>query len=124
MSALIAVLVFALVLVILLTCALVYAARRIERLEELSREEAIGDATGIYEMVHAKCIAHIAHYVGNEFAAHVLEAAAADYDSLEGRAKISEIINAQYNPGDDESVPALWLLDRAATVKRGAHAPR
>lgn len=125
MNALVAVLGFAVALDLLLIGALVYAAHRIERLEELSREEAIGDTIGVYEAVHAKCIAHVTHYVGNEFAAMVLNAAADFYDSSEGRAKISEIINTEYNHGDvEESVPALWMRNRANSFVRSAHVPR
>lgn len=111
-NGLVMVLTFVIFLTVLLTAALVYACKRIERLEELNREETIGDATGVYEVVHAKCIAHIASYVGNEFAAQVLTVAAEDYSSAEGQAEIRELANTKYAP-EGPSIPALWLLDRA-----------
>lgn len=115
-SALGMVLIFVIFLCVLLAGALVYACKRIERLEELSREEAIGDATGVYEVVHAKCIAHIASYVGNEFAAQVLEAAAKDFDSVEGQADKSRIAATAWEK-DGPSVPSIWLVERANNLR-------
>lgn len=114
-SALGIVLVFVIFLCVLLAGTLVYAAKRIERLEELSREEAIGDATGVYEVVHAKCIAHIASYVGNEFAAQVLIAAAEDFDSTDGMADKSRLAAAWDRNGP--SIPAIWMTERAETLR-------
>jgi len=61
---------------------------------------------------HAKCIAHVAHYVGNEFAAQVLYAAAKDFDTMDGQAEVRTIAQTKWQEGDP-SVPALWMIDRA-----------
>lgn len=64
---------------------------------------------------HAKCIAHIAHYVGDSFAAQVLEAAADDYDTALGRQQLSHLASVVRIEG--QSIPATWLRHRAQGMK-------
>lgn len=64
------------------------------------------------DKAHAKCIAHIAHYVGDEYAAMVLSAAAHDYDSAEEFNHLKVLARMKYQAGGP-SMPAIWLRDRA-----------
>lgn len=74
----------------------------------------IGMLTTVKHAEHAKCIAHIAYYVGNKFAARVLEAAANDYDTALGRQQLSRISAA--NRVEGQSIPATWMRQRAAVM--------
>jgi hypothetical protein len=64
---------------------------------------------------HAKCLALIAGFVGDEFAARVLDSAAADYNTMDGQAEVARIRNTVWGEGD-EPVPTLWLRERASTM--------
>lgn len=68
------------------------------------------------EKEHAKCIAHVAHYVGDEFAAMVLRAAAHDYDSAEEFGRLKVLARMKYAQGGP-SMPAIWLEDRANRLR-------
>lgn len=74
--------------------------------------EAIEDARQEEKANHAACIAHVAHYTGDSFAAQVLRLAAQDLQSVEGQATLREIANTEWKPGSPP-IPSLWLLDRA-----------
>ncbi len=65
---------------------------------------------------HAKCIAHIAHYTGNQFAALVLESAANDYSAPPAQAEIAVIANTEWVDGG-LNIPALWMMKRARGLK-------
>lgn len=67
---------------------------------------------------HAKCIAHVAHYVGNSFAASVLEAAAEEYDSVRGQHTLA-VLRHEPQP-EGVSIPAHWLMDRARLFRVNA----
>ena len=67
---------------------------------------------------HAVCIAHVATYTGDAFAARVLEAVAARYDSPEGRARMRELA-LSWDPNDEISAPAMWVLDYAEKIRKG-----
>lgn len=73
-----------------------------ERREDAIREKA----------AHAMCLAHIAHYVGNHFAAEVLKAAGEDYNSPQGQHDIAVIAREQWAQGGP-SVPSIWMFNRA-----------
>ena len=63
---------------------------------------------------HAQCIAHVSHYVGNEFGAAVLRAAAEDYSSADGQHELKVIANSRdYRHGVSLSIPSIWLNNRA-----------
>lgn len=64
---------------------------------------------------HAHCIAHVAHYVGDSFAAQVLRVAAEDLDSTEGQTELRRIANSEYRLGG-ASVASLWLTERADSL--------
>lgn len=87
--------------------ALVLATKRINEMGQ--------ETIGVEHTDHAKCIAHIAHYVGNEFAAQVLVAAADDFGSMDGQANLRRLA-VGWQEGDGP-VPALWLRDRADSIR-------
>lgn len=63
---------------------------------------------------HAKCVAHVAHYVGDAFAAQVLRLAASDMASVEGQTELRTISHSdRIRIGDGQVIAALWLEDRA-----------
>lgn len=78
-------------------------------------------AQGNGDRAHAKCVAHIAHYVGDEFAASVLVQAAHDYDSVEEHSRMKVLARLRYQ-NNGPSMPAIWLLDRADRLRGNAQA--
>lgn len=68
-----------------------------------------------HDAQHAMCIAAVAAYVGDAFAARVLDAAAEDYDSVDGRAELGRLGASEWSE-DGPSIPALWLSDRADRI--------
>lgn len=98
---------------VLVLCAiLVLAAVRIERLMWENREIQ-ADAL---ESDHTKCMAMVAAFVGNDFAARVLEASADVYDSTDGQAALRRIASTVWTEEGD-SVPAMWLRERADNMR-------
>lgn len=71
------------------------------------------------DVEHAKCIAHVTDFVGNAFAARVLDAAGEDYDTAQGRHRMA-VLSHMARP-DDESLPAAWLKDRAKRLHPHSH---
>lgn len=67
---------------------------------------------------HAKSMAMVAGFVGNQFAASVLEATAEHYGSMDGQAEQRRIANTMYSPGGP-SVPEMYLRERATSVRQG-----
>lgn len=63
---------------------------------------------------HSKCMALIASFVGDSFAAQVLRVAADDYDSADEihRKKVLAQDYVEHGP----SLPSMWLRDRAANI--------
>lgn len=68
------------------------------------------------DIEHAKCMAAVMQFVGDEFAAQVLDTAATDYDSVENEMDLSRISRLRYTEGG-ESVPAIWLRERAERLR-------
>lgn len=66
---------------------------------------------------HSDCLHNIRHYVGDEFAAQVLNVAADDYDSGDEIHRI-KVLSRGYKEGGP-SVPAMWLHDRADRLTDG-----
>jgi hypothetical protein len=64
---------------------------------------------------HAKCMSHIAHYTGNQFAAMVLTSAADDYASAQGQYEVDVIIQSGAF-SDNEPIPAVWMRGRASDL--------
>lgn len=62
---------------------------------------------------HAKCIAHVAQFTGDHFAAQVLRAAAEDYSSVSNQRVIQRMVQEGHKRGPDVSLPSAWLMDRA-----------
>lgn len=62
---------------------------------------------------HAMCISHVSHYVGNEFAASVLRAAAEQYASPDGQHEAKVIANSREYRLDGPPIPSIWLNNRA-----------
>lgn len=70
---------------------------------------------------HAKCIAHITQYMGDEYAAMVLKAAAHDWDSAEEASRLKVLARLKHKQGGP-SMPAIWLNDRAERLRGTADA--
>jgi len=64
---------------------------------------------------HAKCMAAIMKYVGDEWAAAVLEGAAADYDSVESQRDLDRIRRLWRQDGP--SIPNIWMQERADRIR-------
>lgn len=97
---------FLIVIIVVLFGLLVYSGVRIENL--MHRHEN--------DIDHAKCMAHVAHYVGNTFAAHVLRAAAEDYATPAEQHQLEVIIQQQWSTQGgvpNDPVPAIWMKERA-----------
>ena len=95
-----------------LALALALALVKLDQTREERNSEMLDEEAAL----HAKCLAHVAQFVGDEFAARVLDAAAEDWESADGLAEARSIANNQYKPGG-KSVPRLWLEQRAATMR-------
>lgn len=70
-----------------------------------------------HQVDHAKCIAHIAHYVGNHFAADVLRAAAEDYGTPAAQTELQIISRKQWNQ-DGPRIPSIWMTNRADALEQ------
>lgn len=103
--------VWVLAYVALMSAALIYVVYRWVEAERMARERA-DDAVKFVKVNHAACVAHMAHYVGDSFAAQVLRIAAEDFDSVEGQTKLREIGSQTFKIGGP-SLVNLWLHDRA-----------
>lgn len=68
------------------------------------------------DVEHAKCMAAVMAFVGDEFAAQILDTAATDYASVENEADLSRIRRLRYKQ-DGEPVPAIWLRERAERLR-------
>lgn len=91
---------------LLTSSVMVMALRRAEALEEEGRK------------AHAKCIALVSHYVGNQFAASVLEEAANRFETPEGKRKLHSLVETDWKP-DGPSMPALWMRREANRIRNG-----
>lgn len=85
---------------------LVFSAMRLDKAGEEQRAD------------HAKCIAHVTEYVGNEFAARVLESAGSFYDSPEGERYLNLLASEKYTAGGP-NVPVLFMRERAHEIRQG-----
>lgn len=65
---------------------------------------------------HAKCVGAIMAYVGNEWAAQILDIAADDYASVESQGDRERISRLLWTEGGDP-VPAIWLRERATRLR-------
>jgi hypothetical protein len=68
------------------------------------------------ERNHAKCSGMVAAFVGDKFAAVVLESAAERYDSMDGMADRERLANTVWQP-HGASIPALFMRDLAAQMR-------
>lgn len=76
---------------------------------------AVGYAGRVSRREHAQCMAQVAHYTGNTFAAQVLEAAAEDYEKTIQTGELLEVRRTfDLTKG---SVPAQWLNKRAEDLR-------
>ena len=106
-----ALIVAVLALSVLLVFALYVAGRLLNEVVYLHDDVQAGHDTD-----HAKCIAAVMHYVGNEWAAQVLDIAAADYASVESQADKDRIGRLLWREGGDP-VPTIWLRERATRLR-------
>lgn len=65
---------------------------------------------------HAKCMAAVMAFVGDEFAAQVLTVAAEDYASPTSHGDLDRISRLKFKPGGDP-VPTIWLHERAERLR-------
>lgn len=72
---------------------------------------------------HAKCVAATMAFVGDEFAAQVLDVAADDYASAQSHGGLDRISRLVYKPGGPP-IPSLWLRERADRLRIMADAER
>lgn len=100
-----------LVLAALLAVA-IYIAMRVTNELMYTRDELQCAA----DAEHAKCIGAVAAFIGNEWAAQILEVAADDYTSPKAHADLDRIGRLVYRPGG-EPVPSLWLRERADRLR-------
>lgn len=64
---------------------------------------------------HAKCMGAVMEFVGNEWAAQVLDVAADDYDAPSGSADMERI--RRFWKQGDAPVPSIWLRQRADRLR-------
>lgn len=95
------------VLLVVIITMLVNILVRLQRLEGQAEFERVQ---------HARCLAHIAHYTGNEFAALVLRAAAEDYDRPKTQNEIQIISREQWVEGGPR-IPSIWMSNRADALQ-------
>lgn len=74
------------------------------------------DLQEVTDAAHAKCMGAVMQYVGDEWAAQVLEVAASDWENVETLHDLDRISRLRYQPGG-VSVPALWMEERAAALR-------
>lgn len=65
---------------------------------------------------HAKCMGAVMKFVGDQWAAQVLEVAAADYESAANHADIDRIGRLLWRP-DGSPVPSIWMRERAEKLR-------
>lgn len=65
---------------------------------------------------HAKCMGMTAAFVGDKFAAAILDSCAERYDSMDGLGAQSRIRNTTWAE-DGPSVPALWMREQADLMR-------
>lgn len=68
------------------------------------------------DMVHAKCVAHIASVVSNKIVAEAFRTAAVKYDSVENQHQMYRLTQ-HWSPTSNVSVPALWLSAEADRIE-------
>lgn len=78
-------------------------------------EETMFEMAKEQEFEHAKCLALVAAFVGDTFAAQVLIAAANDYDGIDAKGVMLNLRTNVWAEGGP-SIPSLWLRDRAESI--------
>lgn len=102
----------ALVLAIVMLFIAVYVALRCTNEMMFLRE----DLQQAEKTDHSKCMAAVMQFVGNEWAAQVLDIAAADYASVESQPDKDRIARLQWRE-DGDPIPTLWLRERAIRLR-------
>lgn len=65
---------------------------------------------------HVKCMGAVMKFVGDEWAAQVLEVAAADYENAANHADLDRIGRLLWRPGGSP-VPSIWMRERAEKLR-------
>lgn len=65
---------------------------------------------------HAKCMGAVMRYVGNEWAAQVLDIAAEDYASATSHADLERIRRVKWHQ-EGPPIPTIWLQERAMRLR-------
>lgn len=84
-------------------------------IRQMDTDDAMFNLAKEREQDHAKCMAMVAAFVGDTFAAQVLTAASVDYDSPEGQVELRMLAQNSWVEGGT-SMPALWLRERAKSI--------
>lgn len=95
-------------LVLILVYMLALAVNRISWLHE--------DLQASTDAEHSRCMAAVMKFIGDEWAAQILEVAAADYANAENHAELDRIGRLVYKPGG-LPVPSLWMQERADRLR-------
>lgn len=95
-----------------LNAILIYAFLRLYNVFNWTREE-LQSAT---DAGHAKCMGAVMKFVGDEWAAQVLDVAAADYESAMNHDQLDRIKRVQWTPGGPP-VPSIWMRQRASRLR-------
>jgi len=74
------------------------------------------DVQQAHDTDHAKCMAGVMAFIGNEWAAQILEIAANDYASVDSHQDRDRIGRLLYKPGGPP-IPSLWLRERATRLR-------
>lgn len=101
----------ALILAALLAVAIYLLACAVKKVTWLHEELQVASDTE-----HTKCMGAVMRFVGNEWAAQVLDVAASDYASATSHSDIDRIQRLVYKPGGPP-VPAIWLAERAMKLR-------
>jgi hypothetical protein len=78
--------------------------------------EVKGELQDVTDFEHNKCMGAVMALVGDEWAAQVLDVAAADYASVESQMDRDRIMRLLWHKGG-EPVPSIWLRERATRLR-------
>lgn len=74
------------------------------------------DLAQIQDTEHVKCLGAVMAYVGNQWAAQILDVAADDYASVEADADKDRIGRLLWRE-DGDPIPSIWMRERADRLR-------
>lgn len=111
MNAMSVLIIAVLVLAVLLAICIYIIMRCVNKIGWLQDDVQQGHDTD-----HAKCIAGVMAFVGDEFAAQILTVAAADYASVDSHQDRERIGRLRYVQGGPP-IPSIWMEERAERLR-------